>query len=128
MTDGQSGQDDRNIDELALRFGRLPRALQRRHDPHGTLEEIVASAVALIPGAEEGSISVVVGRRQVRPEVPSGQLAARVDQLQGETGQGPCLDAAYEHETVRVPDMATELRWPDFSQRALEAGAVARVG
>ena len=106
-----------------MRLGDLARALQRRHDPHGTLEAIVGSAVALIPGAEEGSISVVLGRRQVRAAAPSGQLAARVDQLQDETGQGPCLDAAYEHETVRVPDMATEQRWPDFSQRALEAGA-----
>ena len=106
MTDGQSGQDDRHIDELALRFGRLARALQRRHDPHGTLEEIVASAVALIPGAEEGSISVVVGRRQVRPEAPSGQLAARVDQLQGERAGliNPEFDNAFLDKLVDKTD------------------------
>ena len=47
----------------------------------------------------------------------------QVDALQGETQQGPCLDAAYDHLTVRVADMATETRWPEFARRASEAGA-----
>ena len=29
----------------------------------------------------------------------------------------------YEQQTVRVPDMASEQRWPQFAQRAHEAGA-----
>jgi len=33
------------------------------------------------------------------------------------------MDAVYEQETVRVADMATEPRWPQFTQRALAAGA-----
>ena len=40
-----------------------------------------------------------------------------------ETDEGPCLEAAYKHRTVRVPDMAHETRWPLFSSRAAEAGA-----
>lgn len=40
-----------------------------------------------------------------------------------EVGEGPCLDAAYEQQTVRVSDMAQEDRWPKFSARALELGA-----
>ena len=48
--------------------------------------------------------------------------AACLRALQTETGQGPCLDAAYEHETVRVPDIAQEQRWPRFAARAAEAG------
>jgi hypothetical protein len=46
-----------------------------------------------------------------------------VDAVQTETGQGPCIDAAYEHETVRVPDMASEERWPQFAARAFALGA-----
>jgi hypothetical protein len=46
-----------------------------------------------------------------------------VDKLQEEVGQGPCLDAAYQEETVRVADMASETRWPLFAARALAAGA-----
>ncbi len=88
-----------------------------------TLEGIVEAAVDLIPGVDEGSISLVLGRRKVFSEAASGRLPRAVDALQEETGQGPCLDAAYENETVRVPDMAQEQRWPLFAERAAAAGA-----
>ncbi|ERN45337.1 RNA binding sensor regulator [Prescottella equi NBRC 101255 = C 7] len=35
---------------------------------------------------------------------------------------GPCLQAIWEHETVRVDDMAHEDRWPRFAPRAADAG------
>ena len=110
-------------DELAVQFSELARALQQSDDPHRTLEGIVQAAVQLIPGADEASISAVLGRQRVTSEAPSGELARAVDALQDELGQGPCLDAAYEHETVRVADMATDTRWPTFTKRALQAGA-----
>ena len=66
---------------------------------------------------------MVFGRRRVTSEAPSGKLPAQVDAIQEETQQGPCLDAAYQHQTVRVDDLATEDRWPLFAQRASAAGA-----
>ncbi len=114
-TDGQ--------DELAMRLSALARDLQRQEDPHDTLLGVVRAAVELIPGVEEGSISVVLGRREVRSEVPSGELPRAVDAVQNEVGQGPCLDAAFKQQTVRVTNMSREQRWPKFAARALEAGA-----
>ena len=114
---------DVGADDLAARFSHLARALQQQDDPHSTLVEVVRAAVALIPGAEEGSISLVLGRQRVMSEAASGELPRVVDALQQEVGQGPCLDAAYLHELVRVPDMATAQQWPDFAPRALAAGA-----
>jgi transcriptional regulator with GAF, ATPase, and Fis domain len=110
-------------DELAMRLSDLARDLQRQEDPHDTLLGVVRAAVELIPGVEEGSISVVLGRREVRSEVPSGELPRAVDAVQNEVGQGPCLDAAFKQQTVRVTDMSREQRWPKFAARALEAGA-----
>jgi GAF domain-containing protein len=104
-------------DDLASTFSELARSLEQSDDPHLTLEQIVQAAVQLIPGVDEGSISVVSGRKHVTSQVPTGELARSVDMIQDEVKQGPCLDAAYEHETVRVPDLATETRWPEFSQR-----------
>ena len=46
-----------------------------------------------------------------------------MDALQSEVGQGPCLDSVYEEQTVRVPDMRAEKRWPKFTARAAELGA-----
>lgn len=92
-------------------------------DPDETLVEVVRSAVELVPGCDEASISVVLGRRQVTSEAASGELPTAVDALQQRLQQGPCLDAAYQHATVRVSDMATETRWPLFTQAALAEGA-----
>ncbi len=117
-TGGYNGQD-----ALAVQFSDLARTLQQQDDPQILLTDVVRAAVQLIPGCDEGSISVVLGRRTVTSEAASGELPRIVDALQAETGQGPCLDAAYKQITVRVTDMATETRWPLFTQRALEAGA-----
>ena len=109
--------------QLAEDFGELARSLEEHDDPDVMLAEVVAAAVAMVPGADEGSISVVTGRSRIGSRAPTGDLPEQVDALQEETQQGPCLDAAYEQLTVRVADMANEDRWPQFAQRASEAGA-----
>lgn len=111
------------LDALAVRFGRLARSLQQEDDPYRMLEQVVQAAIEMVPGCDEGSISVVQGRRKVSSRAASSELPQVVDALQEQTGQGPCIDAAYEHLTVRVADMASEQRWPQFTARALEAGA-----
>ena len=109
--------------QLAEDFGELARSLEEQDDPDVMLAEIIAAAVAMVPGVDEGSISVVTGRRNIGSQAPSGDLPMQVDALQEETQQGPCLDAAYKQLTVRVTDMASETRWPEFARRASEAGA-----
>jgi transcriptional regulator with GAF, ATPase, and Fis domain len=111
------------VNVLADRLSDLARTLQAHTDTEEVLAEVVAAAVRLIPGAEEASISVVVARRSVSSRFPTGELPNQVDALQEETGQGPCLDAVYEQRTVRVSDMATDERWPEFAARAAEVGA-----
>ncbi len=117
-TGGSAGQD-----ELAASFSEFARTVEKQQDLDSTLAEVVRAAVELIPGCDESSISLIVGRRKVSSDTASSELAREVDRLQEKFGQGPCLNAAYEHETVRVPDMATETRWPRFTAAALEAGA-----
>ncbi|UZN02033.1 GAF and ANTAR domain-containing protein [Cellulomonas sp. S1-8] len=111
-------------DELATQLSEFARTVQQQQDPHETLVEIVRAAVALVPGCDEASISVVLGRRHVTSEAASGELPKIVDDLQESLGEGPCLTTAYEHLTVRVPDMATDDRWPRFTAGAVEAGAL----
>lgn len=111
------------LNELAERLTALARDLENERDTEGTLALVVQNAITLIPGADEASISVVEGRRDIESRVPSGPLAAAVDRIQTEFGQGPCFDAACEERTVRVDDMRIEARWPVFAQRACMAGA-----
>lgn len=110
-------------DELAQLFSDFARTVQNQPDPEATLNEVVRAAVQLIPGCDEGSISVVIGHQKASSQAASGDLPRIVDGLQESLGEGPCLDAAYQHESVRVPDMASERRWPKFTAAALAAGA-----
>lgn len=112
-------------DGLADLLSAFARSAEQEEDPHATLVEVVRAAIELVPGCDEASISVVLGRRKVTSEAASGALPAAVDALQEALQEGPCLDAAYQHMTVRVTDMATEQRWPRFTQAALQAGAAA---
>ncbi len=111
------------VNVVADQLGELARSLQSHRDSEEMLNELVTAAVRLIPGVDEASISVVTDRRGVSSRLPTGELPARVDALQEETGQGPCLDAMYDQHTLRVSDMAHEQRWPRFAARAAEAGA-----
>lgn len=113
----------RPASDLASVFGDLALALHHPDDPETTLQAIVEAAVRLIPGCDDGSIIVVTGRRKVTSTVASGDLPKRLDALQEEYREGPCLDAVFDHATVCVPDLAADPRWPAFSRRAVEAGA-----
>lgn len=124
QTDGRVVDDaSEPVEDLAGRMGELARILQGERDETAILERMARAAVDMIPGAEEASITVVMGRRKVEAKAPSGEMARQIDALQDKVRQGPCLDAVFDQKTVSVPDMATESRWPRFSSGALELGA-----
>ena len=106
-------------DELAISLSKLARSLRQQDK---TLVAVVEAVVELMPGVREGSISVVMSPRQVGSQAVSGELRRRVDAVQAATGQGPCPDAVYEEQTVRIPDMRTETRWPTLAQWTIEVG------
>lgn len=90
-------------------LGRMARDLQQR-TPEDMLEAMVRAAVNLIPGVEDGAISIVLGRKTVMAQAATSDLPSRADAIQMEEREGPSLDAVYEETTVRVPDMRTGLR------------------
>ena len=70
----------------------------------------------MVPGAEHASVSRVCGNRfvTIRPTHP---IAATADHLQYDLGTGPCVDAALEDRVIRVDDLRTDDRWPDYGAR-----------
>ena len=110
-------------DALAIRLGDIARELQQQEDPDSVMAGIVHAALELVPHAAEASVSLVTGRRTLDSRAASSDLPRRVDALQSETGQGPCMEASYEKRVVSVPDLSTDTRWPDFSRQAFELGA-----
>ncbi|MDQ3901507.1 MAG: GAF and ANTAR domain-containing protein, partial [Actinomycetota bacterium] len=87
-----------------------------------TLRGIVAAAVDTVPGAQYAGLSEVQARREINTPASTDELVRVVDAVQYETGQGPCLDAIYLQQTVRVSDMGSDDRWPEFAKRAQQSG------
>ncbi|MET4094115.1 GAF and ANTAR domain-containing protein [Arthrobacter sp. UYCu712] len=109
--------------DLASRLGELARKLQQEDEADSVLAGIVHAALELVPHAAEASIGLVSAHRTIVSRAASSDLPRRVDELQNQTGQGPCLDASYEDRVVSVPDLGSDPRWPEFSRPAFELGA-----
>jgi GAF domain-containing protein len=77
------------------------------------LSEITAIAVRGTPGAEASSITLLRADKAFTAAF-SGEMALAADELQYEHGYGPCMDAGRGGVLLRVDDMHTEERWPDY--------------
>src|SRR5919107_3713261 len=85
------------------------------------LTEITGIARWAVPGPEAASITLVRGD-QAFTAAYDGQMALDADELQYERGYGPCVDAGLAGQILRIDDMATEERWPDYSREAAAHG------
>ena len=110
-------------DDLAERLTVLARDLQRFSTPQQVMDHIVVTVVEMVPGAQDATITVAEQRKTARSAAASSDRARLFDVLQSQTAQGPCLDALFEQETLRVDDLAADQRWPALSARAGELGA-----
>jgi GAF domain-containing protein len=110
-------------ESLGEAMSRVARRLQEEHgDVEGTLRAIIAAAVRTIPHADECGVSYVIGRRKVESRAWTSELPRTLDALQDRLGEGPCLDAVWEQEVVRVDDLVTDRRWPEFVRQASALG------
>lgn len=118
---GQKVDAGRRLGEVMVR---MARHLQQEHgNVEATLQAITAAAMSTVPNVDGCSINYVVGRAKVEPRAYTNDLARDLDVLQERVGQGPCLDAAWEEEVVRVDDVGADQRWPVFARQATARGA-----
>ena len=83
------------------------------------LEYLVQLAVECLPGCEWSTITASPVSGRPRSPWASDEVAARVDAIQYELMQGPCLHAAQEEEPVTITDVEADSRWPEFSQAVM---------
>ena len=90
-----------------------------------TLEEVLGDIVAIanreVPGAESTSITLVRDDKAFTA-AHFGEMSLAADELQYEEDGGPCMDAGRGGVVLRVDDMRTEERWPDYVPRVLATG------
>src|SRR3954465_6156386 len=111
-----------SLDAPARRLAEAARSLQRQESPQQVLDGVVNLAVAMVAGADEATITMVRKDRHCYSAAATSTWASDFDVLQDETGEGPCLDAIWREETVRVDDLGADPRWPVLGPRAAERG------
>ena len=103
----------------------LLRALSRVVFADRSLQEVLSEITDIarrnIPGAVSTSITLVRDDRGFTA-AHAGEMALAADELQYEKGYGPCLDAGRGNVVLRVDDMRTEQRWPDYVSRTAQTG------
>jgi anti-anti-sigma regulatory factor len=121
---GTVGGGSGDIEVLAQQFTELTRALVETTTVGGVLQQVVAAALVMVPGADLASVSLADGKGGYTTPAQTDELAGSLDQLQYSTGQGPCVEAARPDGPAYAAstDLATETRWPEFSRRAADRG------
>lgn len=104
--------------KVASELTEVARLLDEAPTPDATWQRIVELAVSTLDGCEFAGVSLV---QPLRIDTPAAtdDVVTRVDAIQYETGQGPCLESIRDEETLVSDDLETELRWPAFTERAV---------
>ena len=92
-----------------------------------TLEQVLTDVTRIaaqgIPGAEATSITLLRDEKAFTV-AHHGEMSLAADELQYEHGYGPCMDAGRGGVLLRVDDMRTEERWPDYVAHVLRTTPV----
>lgn len=91
------------------------------------LRTLVDNGVRHLTGSQYAGITLAEKNATVTNVVATHSLAADLDRIQDECGEGPCLDAAWQHHVMQIHDLHAERRWPRYRQAALEQTSVRSV-
>jgi hypothetical protein len=89
-------------------------------DVGAALNELAASSINFVPGAQYAGITVTSRKRPIETAAAIHRFPVVLDEIQQRHRQGPCLTAASEHHTVRVDNLAGDERWPLYRDDALQ--------
>ncbi|MCW2529007.1 MAG: uncharacterized protein JWM76_3867 [Pseudonocardiales bacterium] len=92
----------------------LTEVMSRSPDSAELLPSRIAEACQRVLSVDGASVSIFSDDFRV-PLGASDAVADRAERLQFTLGQGPCLDAHRDHETVAVTEPDMLRRWPAFS-------------
>ncbi|WP_197378563.1 GAF and ANTAR domain-containing protein [Mycolicibacterium mengxianglii] len=108
--------------DLATRMAELARNVAMPVALEDVLQGVTKTAVELIPTAEHSGVLLLGTGGGHETLAPTSALMFELDQIQIDSGEGPCLEAAMDDLIVGTADFAQEKRWPVYSQRVLALG------
>jgi transcriptional regulator with GAF, ATPase, and Fis domain len=114
--------------ELVENVAALSKLVTANETVESTVGRIAHLSVLALDAADECGISLVEGM-EIKTVAVTGEVGQKIDSLQLETAQGPCMSSIEKQATFYIPDMKHDKTWPVFSARAAaETGICSLVG
>lgn len=116
-----TSEEARVSDDIQVAMSALAANFAGHTELEPILETVSAQAVRLIAEVDFADILLIDedGHRSMAPTAP---LTVKLDTIQVELAQGPCLEAITSEPLVHAVDFHSESRWPEFSAAAIEHG------
>ena len=92
------------------------------------LQALCQAAVRSLDGVDHVGISVVHRSGRIETLASTGPLVSKLDQLQYDLNEGPCVDAMRHEGMIIMNHTDTEQRWPRYMQGARELGLGSQMG
>lgn len=108
-----------STDDIPRLIASAARSLQDEVGSQHTMEKVVELAVGMIDNAEHAGVSLLRQGR-IESSAASDDMVRRVDELQYEHREGPCVDAILDDEVVHSRDIAHDERWPRWGSLTTE--------
>lgn len=108
------------LDELSSVIGRIMGLLLTEEKVDHAVELLSLAVKESIPGTVGAGVTVMDPRARPVSSGSTDGIVERADALQYGLGQGPCLTAWATQRSVLIHDVATDLRWPDWSAAVRE--------
>jgi GAF domain-containing protein len=110
-------------DELAGVFARLSGLLLTEQTVDGALRLLTSLASDTIAGSTGSGVTLMSPAGEPITSAATDAAVERLDAMQYEVDEGPCLDAWRNCSVARSGDLSAETRWPAWSPRAGDLGA-----
>lgn len=112
-------------ESLVATFTEVSRRLLPQTSMRTTLDTVVELAVETLDGCDDAGVTLVrsrQGKAWIETPASYGEIGETADAIQEALSEGPCLQAAWDHERVQVDDLGQEDRWPRFTAQVTELG------
>lgn len=111
-------------DELAAVMSRISNLLLTEETVNRAVRLITSVALQVLPAARGAGVTLIDPLGRKTSTAATDAWVEQADELQYELGEGPCLTAWGLREPVRIDDLGSEQRWPQWRAAAAELGLV----
>jgi GAF domain-containing protein len=102
-------------DELGAMYARMSGLLLSRETVGRALLSITSLAAEVFAGTAGAGITLLDEHGERATSAATDEVVERLDSVQYQLGEGPCLTAWQEGTTVRIDDLREERRWPRWT-------------